>query len=64
MSLWFKNDYDDLSLGPVLGVSDDGENIDEDHPPATAEEFLRRCMREAKSFNFCAGFAEISYLCF
>jgi len=54
MSLWFRNEYDDLALGPVFGVNDDCESIDESQPPSTAEEYLRRCMREAKSYNFCA----------
>lgn len=55
MSLWFRNEYDDLALGPVFGVNDDCDSVDESQPPSTAEEFLRRCMREARSYNYCAG---------
>lgn len=57
MSFWFKKkDGNGVPYGCVFRVGeDDDSDIDDSRPPATAEEYLRRGMREVKNLTAIAG---------
>jgi len=58
MSFWYKKkDVNGIPYGCVfrVGEDEDDNDIDDSQPPATAEEYLRRGMREVKNLTAIAG---------